>query len=60
VTDSGPGLPPDVERGIGLVNVQRRLTHLYDTNCALAIDRDAAGNTAATIWLPYRPFAADE
>jgi two-component system, LytTR family, sensor kinase len=60
VTDSGPGLPPDVERGIGLVNVQRRLTHLYDANCALAIDRDAVGNTAATIWLPYRPFAEGE
>jgi two-component system, LytTR family, sensor kinase len=60
VTDSGPGLPPDVERGIGLANVQRRLTHLYDANCALAIDRDPAGITAATIWLPYRPFAEDE
>jgi len=60
VTDSGPGLPPDVERGIGLANVQRRLTHLYDTNCALAIDRDASGNTAATIWLPYRLLAEDE
>jgi two-component system LytT family sensor kinase len=60
VTDSGPGLPPDVERGIGLANVQRRLTHLYDTHCALAIDRDASGNTAATIWLPYRLLADDE
>jgi two-component system, LytTR family, sensor kinase len=60
VTDSGPGLPPDVERGIGLANVQRRLTHLYDAGCALAIDRDAAGHTAATIWLPYRPFAEGE
>jgi two-component system, LytTR family, sensor kinase len=60
VTDSGPGLPPDIERGIGLANVQRRLTHLYDASCALAIDRDAAGNTAATIWLPYRQFAEGE
>jgi two-component system, LytTR family, sensor kinase len=60
VTDSGPGLPPDIERGIGLANVQRRLTHLYDANCALMIERDAADNTAATMWLPYRPFAEGE
>ena len=60
VTDSGPGLPPDIERGIGLVNVQRRLTHLYNANCALAIDRDTMGNTAATIWFPYRLFVEGE
>jgi LytS/YehU family sensor histidine kinase len=54
VSDNGAGVPPTTERGIGLANVQRRLYHLYGTDCALAIDSDPAEGTAATISLPFR------
>jgi len=58
VHDTGPGLPADwtAERsgGFGLRGTRQRLQTLYEDRHAFKLDRNADGNTVATIRIPFR------
>jgi two-component sensor histidine kinase len=58
VEDNGPGLPPDVEEGIGLSNTRARLRQLYGDAHAFVLQGGAATGTCVTVEVPFR--TADE
>ena len=62
VSDDGPGLPdgPDNWRkqGLGLANVQARLTQLYGADHQLALKNRPEGGLAVTLTIPFRVGSA--
>lgn len=75
VRDNGPGIPPDeLERlrcrlayerpeeaaHIGLLNVHRRLRHLFGETGGLRLDSVEGEGTEVGIMLPYEPRGSDE
>jgi hypothetical protein len=58
VEDDGPGLPPDVEEGVGLSNTRARLRQLYGDEHAFVLQGNAATGTCVTVEVPFR--AAEE
>jgi LytS/YehU family sensor histidine kinase len=54
VEDDGPGLPLDLEEGIGLANTRARLRQLYDDDHLFEIQGAPAGGARVTVELPLR------
>jgi hypothetical protein len=54
VDDSGTGIDPGAEPGIGIRNVRRRLATQYGTKAGLEVTRRAAGGTVARLTIPLR------
>lgn len=58
VSDNGPGLRPDWEaqatKGIGVVNTNERLKHLYGKNHRFELRNRESGGTTATLVIPFR------
>lgn len=52
VEDSGAGLAPDAEPGVGIGNVRRRLETRYGSRAGLILEPRAGGGTTARVTLP--------
>lgn len=50
--DSGAGLAPDAEPGVGIGNVRRRLETRYGSRAGLILEPRAGGGTTARVTLP--------
>jgi two-component sensor histidine kinase len=53
VTDDGNGIAVDAARGIGLKNIESRLSHMYGAAATFSIGPRADGGTRATIVFPF-------
>lgn len=74
VRDDGPGIPPDElarlrrrladdqpdeTAHIGVMNVHRRIRHLFGERCGLRLDSVEGEGTEVGITLPYEPHGRD-
>lgn len=57
VCDDGQGVNPGAARGIGLNNVESRLTYMYGKQASIALEPRETGGTQATIVFPYSQAA---
>jgi len=60
VEDDGPGMPPDVEEGVGLSNTRARLRQLYGEDHTFLLESSATTGTCVTVEVPFRAGAEDE
>ncbi len=64
ISDNGPGLLRGRSgarvQGMGIANVQARLSHLYGTEHALEFRNRPEGGLAVTLVIPFRVEAADD
>lgn len=60
VEDTGCGMSPDAEDGVGIQNVRRRLKAHYGPDARLTLSSRRGSGTVARIILPYRTEDADE
>jgi sensor histidine kinase YesM len=60
VEDSGCGMSPDADDGVGIQNVRRRLDAHYGPEARLTLSPRPGSGTVAQIILPYRNEGADE
>jgi signal transduction histidine kinase len=60
VEDSGCGMSPDADDGVGIQNVRRRLEAHYGPEARLTLSPRPGSGTVAQIILPYRNEGADE
>jgi two-component system, LytTR family, sensor kinase len=54
VCDNGPGLPPTVQRGVGLTNTCARLEQLFGTEQDFRLEPAARGGTVASLVIPLQ------
>ncbi|HYM43566.1 MAG TPA: histidine kinase [Steroidobacteraceae bacterium] len=59
VTDDGVGLTGPHARGVGLSNIERRLSALYGGNHSFELARREGGGAVATVRIPYRRLESD-
>ena len=59
VTDDGAGLTSTHARGVGLSNIERRLSALYGEDHSFELARREGGGAVATVRIPYRRLESE-